>query len=138
MSYDSGFLEEAYLGNLTTLPDLQFRCRYTNEKAAEVCGVSPETYRRWLADRKPNLAAVKLMSILAGYVPWSGWSGWEVHAGLMFPPGFTRYGIGPGEIQAVTFYRQQISALRERVELQEREIRELRQYRRGQGLQSVT
>ncbi|MCB1858309.1 MAG: helix-turn-helix domain-containing protein [Gammaproteobacteria bacterium] len=79
MSYDHEFLREAWLGKLTTLPNLQFQLRYSNEQAARVCGVSVETYRRWLKDRRPNLAAVKLMAILAGYVPWERWEFAKVH-----------------------------------------------------------
>jgi hypothetical protein len=42
-------------------------------------------------------------------VPWVGWDGWEVHNGLLFPPGYRRGGIPPGEFFALVFYRQQVS-----------------------------
>jgi hypothetical protein len=47
--------------------------------------------------------------VLAGYVPWDGWQGWEVHNGYLFPPGFSRHGIPPGEFLALVFNRQQVS-----------------------------
>lgn len=119
MSYDSRILAEAWLGDLTTLVELQLRCRLTDAKAAALCGVSPETYRRWRTDRPPNLAAVRLLAILAGYVPWPGWQDWEVHNGHLFPPGYTWHGITPGQILAIPFreqlvteYQRQLTALR--------------------------
>ncbi|MCK7582779.1 MAG: hypothetical protein MZV65_49320 [Chromatiales bacterium] len=42
-------------------------------------------------------------------MPWVGWEGWEVHNGLLFPPGYRRGGIPPGEFFALVFYRQQVS-----------------------------
>jgi len=83
----------------------------SNDAAAKVLCVSPRTYRRWLASGKPDPTAVKLLAILAGYVPWRGWDGWEVHEGLLFPPGYARGGIPPGEFFALIFYRQQLSWL---------------------------
>lgn len=119
MSYDSQILAEAWLGNLTTLPELQLRAGLTRNKAAALCGVSPETYRRWRTDRSPSLAAVRLLAIMAGYVPWPGWDGWEVHNGYLLPPGYTRYGINAGQILAIPFrdqlvteYRRQLAELR--------------------------
>jgi hypothetical protein len=120
MSYDSSILQEAYQGNLTTLPELQLRCRLTDVSAANLCHVSPETYRRWKRDRLPNPTAVRLMAILAGYVPWPGWDGWEVHNGYLFPPGYVDRGITPGQILATPFREQLLS-------LYQRQLTELRQ-----------
>ncbi len=119
------FLSQGFAANLATLHALQFRCRLTNDAAAALCGVSVRTYRRWLATGNPNAGAVRLLSILAGYVPWDGWQGWEVHQGLFFPPGYRRNGIAPGEFLALPFYRQSISAYRERVQQLEDELRKL-------------
>jgi len=60
---------------LATFRALQLRCRLSNEQAARVCGVSLRTYRRWRATGRPNTGAVRLLAILAGYVPWDGWQG---------------------------------------------------------------
>jgi len=126
MSYSSDFLEEAFLGNLTTLHALQHRCKMTDKQSASFLGVSPETYRRWRTDRKPSLAAVKLMAIMAGYVPWTGWENWEVHGGQLFPPGYTRHGFTPGDIFSITFLRQSVRAYRLRAEEQEVQIQVLK------------
>ncbi|NEV64679.1 hypothetical protein [Thiorhodococcus minor] len=56
---------------------------------------------------------MRLLAILAGFVPWVGWDDWEVHNGLLFPPGYRRGGIAPGEFFALVFYRQQVSAYQE-------------------------
>jgi hypothetical protein len=120
MSDISSLLVEAYQGNLTTLSALQLCCRFTDRQAARMCCVSPETYRRWRRDRVPNPTAIRLMAILAGYVPWSGWDGWEVHNGSLFPPGYCRHGIRPGQILAIPFreqlvteYQRQLAVLRD-------------------------
>jgi len=120
MSGYSTLLAEAFQGNLTTLPELQLYCRYTDRQAARMCCVSAETYRRWRGDRTPNPTAIRLMAILAGYVPWPGWDGWEVHNGSLFPPGYRRHGINPGQILAIPFreqlvteYQRQLTALRQ-------------------------
>ena len=86
----------------------------TNQQAADFVGVSQETYRRWRTDRKPNVAAVKLMSVMAGKLPWTGWENWEVHNGLLFPPQYTK-GISPGQIMAIPYQRQLVAELERRV-----------------------
>jgi transcriptional regulator with XRE-family HTH domain len=106
-----------WMGNLPSLQDLQQRAGLTLHEAADALLVSPETYRRWRADRKPNPTAVRLLAILAGYVPWSGWQGWEVHRGLLFPPGYRRNGIGPGDLYAWPFERQMLAELRRQAKL---------------------
>ena len=119
-------LSEGFAANLSTLPALQFRCRLSNEEAAKVCGVSLRTYRRWLSTGKPNPLAVRFLAVLAGYVPWDGWQGWEVHGGFLFPPGYSKNGIPPGEFFAVPYYRQAVSANRERVQEFEAELQALK------------
>lgn len=107
---EADLLAEGFAANLTVLRALQQRLRMSAEQAATACLVSPRTYRRWLASGRPDPTAVRLLAILAGYVPWVGWEGWEVHGGYLFPPGYARGGIPPGEFFALVFYRQQVSA----------------------------
>jgi len=128
MSYSSDFLQEAYLGNLTTLPQLQHRCRHTHAQSADALCVSEHTYRRWLTDRKPNPTAVRLYAVLAGYVPWHGWENWEMHNGHLFPPGYVKDGIGPSDYigypylkQLVTIYRRNAQELEEKLGVLQRE-----------------
>lgn len=109
------------MGNLPTLRELQLVAGLSTSDAARLCMVSPETFRRWLADRRPNRTASRLLSVMAGYVPWQGWDGWEVHNGVLFPPGYSRGGIRPGDILALPFtlqllteYRRQLKAFAER------------------------
>ncbi len=79
-------LHAGWLGNVTSLSQLQLLAGLSNKDAARTCFVSPETYRRWRTDRAANRTAVRLLAVLAGYVPWTGWHGWEVHKGYLFPP----------------------------------------------------
>jgi transcriptional regulator with XRE-family HTH domain len=137
MSYSSDFLAQGFMGNLTTLHDLQFRCRMTNEQAADMCGVSPETYRRWLKDRRPSVAAVKLLAILAGYVPWYGWEEWEVHNGYLFPPGFVKNGMTAGDLHSMVFLRQLVSEQRRKIASLENTLYEIQRERPGAPVLSL-
>lgn len=119
MGLNAELLKDGFMGDLTTLRALQQRCRFTDRQAADFCLVAPDTYRRWGRDRAPSPTAVRLLAVCAGYVPWAGWDGWEVHAGLLFPPGVSRGGLSPGELMALPFklqllaeYERQIRAFR--------------------------
>lgn len=102
-------LAEGYAANLTTLEALQQRLSFSVNQAAAALLVSPRTYRRWLSTGKPDPTAVRLLAILAGFLPWAGWFGWEMHRGYLFPPGFQHGGLLPGEFFALGFYRQQVT-----------------------------
>lgn len=112
MSETSLLLREAFEGELTTVSAIQLACGFTSEAAAEFCMVSPQTYRRWRSDRVPNRTALRLLAIRAGFVPWSGWEGWEVHGGLLYPPGLSRGGISPGDLLAAPILQQLLSEQR--------------------------
>ena len=106
--YDfSETLFRAYSGDLTAFGQIVYRCRLHHPaKLAEYCMISTETARRWLRTGKPNKAALKLLAVKAGYLPWSGWKNWEMDNGYLFQPGFTRYGIESGDIVALPFTMQ--------------------------------
>lgn len=110
---EDDLLAEGFAANLATFRALQQRGRLTLAEVAESLCVSARTVRRWLKTGKPDPMAVRLLAILAGYVPWAGWDGWEVHQGLLFPPGYRCGGIPPGEFFALVFYRQQVAAYQE-------------------------
>jgi len=112
MRHGTALLQDGYLGNLPTLRELQLFAGLGTKHAAAACLVSPETFRRWRSDRRPNPTATRLLAILAGYVPWRGWAGWEVHNGLLFPPGYSRHGIAPGDIMALPFTLQLLGEYR--------------------------
>lgn len=101
-------LQAGYQGNLTTPRPLQTLAGLSTEQAAALCLVSKQTYRRWGRDRPVNPTALRLLAIQAGYVPWPGWDGWEVHNGYLFPPGFAKGGLAPGDIQVLPFLYQLI------------------------------
>lgn len=107
-------LRDGFAGDLTSLGYLQVLARLSNDQAADLLMVSPETYRRWRSDRQPNPTAVRLLSILAGYVPWPAWFGWEMHNGLLFPPGYERHGIAPGDFYAYPYWKQLVTEYQRR------------------------
>lgn len=74
--------------------------------------MSLRTYRRWRSEGNPDVSAVRLLAILAGFVPWDGWDGWEVHRGCVFPPGYSKGGLTPGDFYAAVFLRQLVSEYR--------------------------
>ncbi len=49
------------------------RGRFDLQATAEACLVSVRTVWRWLHTNTPDPMAVRLLAILAGYVPWVGW-----------------------------------------------------------------
>jgi hypothetical protein len=116
MSETSLLLREAFEGELTTVAPIQLAAGLSLPAAAAFCMVSPETFRRWRSDRVPNRTALRLLAIKAGLVPWTGWEGWEVHGGLLFPPGISRGGISPGELLAAPILRQLLSEQRRLLE----------------------
>jgi hypothetical protein len=118
VTVSSEYLQAGYLGDLTTLRTLQLLCRFSLNDAARYCGVSPHTFRRWRSDRVPPRSAVRLLAIRAGYLPWPDWAGWEMHNGLLFPPGMTRGGIAPGDVLSMPYLHALIAE--QRRELQER------------------
>lgn len=105
-------MREGWAANPTVLRELQGRCRLSNAEAAALCGVSLRTYRRWRSEGNPDVSAVRLLAILAGFVPWDGWDGWEVHRGCVFPPGYSKGGLTPGDFYAAVFLRQLVSEYR--------------------------
>jgi len=119
-------LQAGYQGNLTTPRPLQSLARLSVDDAAALCGVSRETYRRWGQDRPPNRAALRLLAVRAGYMPWPGWDGWEVHNGYLFPPGFTKGGFAPGDVLVLPFLYQLISEYRRQLGQQDAWAEEMR------------
>ena len=121
MAYIIETLHNAYNGKVTTLGDIQMLLGVDNDEASRLCFTSPHTYRRWRSDRVPNPCAVRLLGVLAGYVPWAGWEKWFYnrydqklyHIDL-------KYGFSPDELIRYAYLRQTKEAL-------EREVLELRQ-----------
>ena len=114
-------LHDAYDGKLTKLSYVQTVIGVDNKEAALLCCVSPHTYRRWKSDRQPNKCALRLLGVIAGYVPWAGWNGWFYnpfdqklyHQDL-------KYGFSPDELISSWYIRQAKEAY-------EREVLHLRQ-----------
>jgi hypothetical protein len=126
MGVNSDLLHAAYMGDITTLPELQQLLGFTVGQSAQACFVSEETYRRWLADRRPSKSAVRIMAMLAGYLPWPGWDGWVMDGGYLFPPGFTKHGVSPGQIHAHVFQRQLLTEYQRRHAELEKELESLK------------
>jgi hypothetical protein len=123
---DGELLGAGFAANLTALRALQQRARLSDAAAADSLCVSLRTYRRWLQHGNPSPTAVRLLAILAGFVPWAGWEGWEVHQGALFPPGYQRGGIVPGEFYALVFYRQLVTEQRRKISALEAELAEVK------------
>ena len=107
---EADLLSEGFAANLSVLRALQQRCGFSNSQAAVVCVVTLRTYRRWRCQGNPTPAAVRLLAILAGFVPWVGWEDWEVDRGYLFPPGFSRHGLTPADFHTLVFWRQLVTA----------------------------
>src|SRR3569832_1193524 len=92
----SVLLFAGFLGFLSTPRDLQRLARLSTAADAALCFVSKQTYRRWGRAHLANPSALRLLAIHAGYLPWVGWRGWELHQVYLFPPGGGGGGRGPG------------------------------------------
>lgn len=99
-------LRAGFLTRSVNIRTLQLLAGLSTPEAADFCRVPFHTFRRWRTSRPPNPTAVRLMAIRAGYLPWPGWDGWEMHEGLLFPPGMDRHGIAPAQITALPFLLQ--------------------------------
>lgn len=108
------WFRRAYLlDNLSTLGELQRRCRFTTDQAAAYVGVTRRTFDRWRKDGAPEWPRL-LLAIRAGDLPWDGWRGWEMQDGALVPPGY-RIGLAPGEILAMPYQYQLISELQRQI-----------------------
>lgn len=103
MHHISQTLQDAFETQNVSVKDLMQLARMDLDSTAQALHVSKESIRRWIRTGDPNPTAIKLLSILAGYVPWENWNGWEVHGGYLFAPGQTRRGVKPWHIEQVSF-----------------------------------
>lgn len=104
----SDLLQLGWVAKLATPLDfraLQFAAGLSDPVAAGLCGVSDRSWRRWRSQGCPEVAAVRLLAVMAGYIPWPGWAGWEMHRGCLFPPGLTRHGLYPGDIVHLPYWQ---------------------------------
>jgi len=115
-------LADGFKGNANTLKDLQTYAGYTDEDVSDLCGVTLTTYRIWKKKKNPNLASLRLLAVMAGYLPWDNWKGWEMHNGYLFPPGYSKKGLPSGEFFSFVFKNQYISSIEKRLKKQEKEI----------------
>ena len=83
-------------------------------RTAEYLGVTVRTVQRWRKSEAPDWAG-SMLRIHAGHLPWEGWEGWQIDNGYLFPPGFTRHGISPGDISALPFLYQLLAEYKAQV-----------------------
>lgn len=74
--------------------------------AAAALGVPWETFRRWGYRTPPPLPALRLLAVLGGYVPWSGWEGFEVVGGRLWVPGYAAFSVDPEDLFRLPYLRQ--------------------------------
>lgn len=82
---------------------------------------------------RAGLAAVHLLAVLGGVLPYAPWTGWRMTAGALVSPHDGRLSYTPGELDLVTFAWQSAQAARaelRRLGVPEAEVRRrLPQYR---------
>ena len=97
---------------MTKLGYVQTVAGLTDTEAARLCFVAQDTYRRWRTDRKPNPCAVRLLGVVAGYVPWRGWEHWFYSQAdqRLYSPSL-RDGFTPSEVEQIPRLKQALGAL---------------------------
>jgi hypothetical protein len=100
-----------------TVRDVQALAGLSDADAANFVRVSPQTFRRWRSDRLPDMSAVRLLAIRAGYMPWPEWHGWLVRNGRLYAPSnvWADAGFKPGEVAGMPFLYQRIAALEHQI-----------------------
>ena len=108
------------MGNLPSPQILQAIAGLSDAQAADYCRVSPETYRRWKADRRPNLTALHLLALRAGWCPWPGWEAFlYCQADGKLYHDDLRDGWEPGDLLRLHWQESELQALRrENIRLQ--------------------
>ena len=69
MSHTNEIMQDALSGKLSTFREIQLLYGFTDEQAADYCGVSVKTLRRWRKDLNPPLSALRLLAVRAGAAP---------------------------------------------------------------------
>ncbi len=88
--------------------ECRLESRLNDASAAVFLGVTVRTLQRWRNDGAPGWA-MYMLRVHAGHLPWPGWEGWQVDNGHLFPPGYSRNGISPGDLYAVPFLNQLVA-----------------------------
>jgi hypothetical protein len=125
MAVDTDFLSRAYRGDLAKLSTLQSRLGLDDGQIVQILGIKERTWRRWKKEQRGNLASLKLLAILAGHMPWKGWEDWEIENGYLFPPGYTKNGILPGEFFAIVYYKGLARDYRQKIKKLQAEVQRL-------------
>lgn len=122
-------LTEAYETQNVSMRSLMLLSGMNLEQTSKALHVSIESLRRWERSGKPNPTASKLLAILAGYIPWANWRGWEMHGSTLFAPGQRRNGMTSAMIENMIIQIQ----LKELYEEENQQLRsELEKYRHSQ------
>lgn len=116
----SYILRNAYYSQNETLTDVMKLARMSLPETLEFLQISKATFYRWERLGKPDSSASRLLAVLAGYVPWDGWKGWEAHNGCIFPPNQKNRGISPHMLEQSVFYAQYLDTL----EMENKELKE--------------
>lgn len=114
-------LFEGWAGNAATLDALVQRARLSDTTLKTLLGIGDSTLYKWRKGAPIPIAYVRLLAVIAGYLPWHEWKGWEIHNGYLFPPGYTRNGISCGDFWARVYEKQLLSEYKRQIdELQTR------------------
>lgn len=126
MNSISQILRDAYRGQNVSLHQVLLIAGLSLSDTLSLLGVSKRTFNRWEASGSPDPLASRLLAILAGYVPWDGWQGWEVHGDCLFAPGQSRRGISPSALENLSILLQHRESLIQQNDALQEEIHQLR------------
>jgi transcriptional regulator with XRE-family HTH domain len=96
----------------TDLLVARLRAGLSQAEAATLGGVSVRAYAEQERGVRPvRVAVYRLLLIAGGRLPWAAWGGWEARGDRLYAPAL-RDGFGPGQITALPYLWQLVSALR--------------------------
>lgn len=130
-------LREGFEGRNQSLAPLMLLAGLNQLATAEFLQVNVRTLHRWETTGRPDPTASKLLAVMAGFLPWPDWVGWEMHTGCLFAPGQHRRGMDASRIENMIIINELNDTLKRDNERLQAELDQARQRPKAAVLQLV-
>ena len=123
----SQILRQGFKSENVTLKQLMLLAKMDRQQTVDFLQISLPTFHRWERSGHPDPTASKLMAIMAGYLPWANWSGWEIHGVHLFAPGQSSSGVTSPQIENMAIMFQHRDSLQEENQKLQEQLDQYRQ-----------